>query len=106
MPKKTTKAVEKSAPRKLTYEELEKAAGELGARVIWALKFCKAQGGGMVLMSTREMQPDGSVKLVGDLETKWWQDYFMDALDAIGHRIDRKAFYAKKPAGKTKRKTH
>ncbi len=30
--------------RKLTYEELEKAAGALAGRVIWALKYCKASG--------------------------------------------------------------
>mgnify|MGYP001572601509 CR=1 FL=1 len=76
----TTKS-EPKAKRKMTYEELEKAAGALAGRVIWALSYCKASG---FVMNAK----------TGEVQR--WEDTFMDALDMVGHRIDRKAFYAQR----------
>lgn len=83
-----------TAPRQLTEAELRKAAGELGARVVWALKFLKAPGGGMVM--TGRDGSDGPTVMP-------WEDWFMDALDQIGYRIDRESFYARKPARRRQR---
>lgn len=67
----------------LTYEELKSIAEEMGSCLIFALKFCKIPGAGvMYFPKTGKMQA--------------WEDRFMDVLDRIGYVIDRKSFYANK----------
>ena len=69
-----------------------KAAGALGARVIWALKFMEPPGGG------------GLVASPGSEETQPWEHWFMDALDDIGYVADRKKFLEQKYAPKKRRR--
>lgn len=62
--------------RKLTYEELEKAAGLLASRVIWALNYCKATGA------------------------------VMNMVDSVGHVVDRRAYFDLARAGAVARRRH
>lgn len=68
--------------------------GELANRVIWALKFLKAPGAG--LMSKGDLAAP-EVKLIP------WQEDFMDALDLVGWKIDRKKYWEQKEGKKGKR---
>jgi hypothetical protein len=68
----------------------KKAATENAKRVLWALKFLKKKrSGGMVFLN----DPKKRVLLP-------WEDWFMDALDLVGYKIDRKDFYRVKKEAK------
>jgi hypothetical protein len=76
----TTSEAPATEPRKMTYEELENAARELGQCTLWALKYLRADGSGLHF----------------DLKTgvgQRWEDRFMDALDLVGYRLDREKFW-------------
>ena len=61
-------------------EEYREIISELGTCVLWSLKFLDVKGEGIM------GNPDN-----GDL--KVWTERFMDALDRMGHELDRDAFY-------------
>lgn len=63
-----------------TPEEYRKIIGELGTCVLWALKFLDVKGDGLMGNPST-----GDVKV--------WTEKFMDALDGMGHELDRAAFY-------------
>jgi len=62
-----------------TTEEYREIISELGTCVLWALKFLDVKGEGIMMSSSGE--------------GKVWTEKFMDALDGMGHRLNREAFY-------------
>ena len=77
-----------NATKRVNYKA---AAEKLAGCVIWALKFMKAPGSGaMYDPKTGEM--------------KSWQHDFMDALDMIGYRVDREAYFDARSKTKAKGK--
>lgn len=81
-PKRPTSARKK--PKRVAYKKI---AVELAQRVKWALSFLKLPGdSGMVVLDVSK-EP---------IKTIWWEDWFMDGLDMVGYRIDRKAYYERK----------
>ncbi len=73
-------------------KDYKKIAGELAARVIWALKYTKPKGGG------------GSVFHIDKGEAQPWDEWFMDALDSVGYVVDREK-YREMQDGKKPKKT-
>lgn len=80
--KKKTKP--KSKTEKLTIDK--QVVTDLASCVLWALKFLKTPHGG------------GCWTNFETRESKAWEEKFMDALDGVGYRIDRKAFWKKRDA--------
>lgn len=79
----------KTKPKK----DWKKIAAALAARVAWALKFMDVKGGGFVFKS--------DTNGVGEVQD--WEDYFCDALDMYGFKVDRKKLRAMR-AGKKRRR--
>jgi hypothetical protein len=78
MPKK------KPTPKTAKLTVNKQVVTDLASCVLWALKFLQTpHGGGLWLNMTT-------------MESKAWEDRFMDALDSVGHHIDRKAFWKKR----------
>jgi hypothetical protein len=75
--KKATKKTEK-----LTIDK--QVVTDLASCVLWALKFLKSPHGGGLWTNMRTM------------ESKAWEEKFMEALDGVGYRIDRKTFWKKR----------
>lgn len=71
-------AAKTKAKKKIDYKA---AATKLGSCVLWALKFMNAPGGGI-------MYDPETAKM------RSWQTDFMDALDMIGYKLDREAYFA------------
>ena len=71
----------REAGEEYTREELLEIIKALSSCVLWALKFMKAPGGGLVAnLKTGKCQP--------------WEEKFFDALAMTGNEYDRAAYYA------------
>jgi hypothetical protein len=70
----------------------QQVATDLASCVLWALKFLKTPHGGGLWTNMTTM------------ESKAWEDKFMDALDGYGYRIDRKLFWKKRDEKKPKKR--
>ena len=70
-----------------TPEEYRESIGELGTCVLWALKFLDVKGEGVVFSPSTG-------------KTEVWTEKFMNALDGMGHKLDRDAFYEIRNKGK------
>lgn len=64
---------------------------DLASCVLWAIKYLKTPHGGGLWMD------------MNTLEGKAWEEKFMDALDGVGYRIDRKAFWKERDGKKRRR---
>jgi len=69
------------------YQELRAAATELASCVDFALRYLKQSAPGLVINLTA-LRAGGAPTLAGQ-----WQDKFFDALERVGIRYDRAAYY-------------
>jgi hypothetical protein len=83
-------------PEAAPYVELlrqhKESEAALASCVLWALKFLQTPHGGGLWTNMTTM------------ESKAWEDKFMDALDGYGYRIDRKLFWKKRDEKKPKKR--
>lgn len=75
-----------------TEKDYNKIALELAVRLIWALKYMKPKSGG------------GSVLHIDTMVAQPWDEWFMDGLDAVGYKIDRKKYRARMDGKKPRTK--
>lgn len=98
----TEKATKAAKPppksKKLKPEQIKVSKAvvtDLASCVLWALKYLKTStGGGM----WTKMAPGEPVIILP------WQEKFMQALDGVGYKIDRKDFWKKQDAPKKRRR--
>jgi hypothetical protein len=84
--KKTKKSVDKKTRTEAEYQELREATTALASCAVFALQFDKHLGRGSGLVINLK-----TGKNVGP-----WQDKFFDALEKVGIKYDREAYYKSK----------
>lgn len=82
----------KSKPKTAKITVDQQVARDLASCVLWALKFLQTPHGGGLWTNMTTM------------ESKAWEEKFMDALDGYGHRIDRKQFWKKRDEKPSKKR--